>query len=603
MTLSFALAAFKGRQKGPDAVLVGLAVMVCFYVTGCGGEAAEVVPGSTHGPVDANPESTVVSPVRDGEAASRFSTAHACPHLVDVASDVGIDFVYSNGATGNALMVESTGGGAGWLDYDNDGRQDLYFVQGGQPEPDPGDVQPTNRFFRHTAELGFVDVTDAASLNDVGYGQGVAVGDFDNDGFDDVFVTNIKSNRLLHNLGDGTFEDVTEVAGVEGQYWSTSTAWADLDLDGDLDLFVCNYLDYDPSNPVPCLRKDGSPGLCAPNDLQASPNECFMNGGDGRFEPVAEQWGLVGSRGKSLGVAIADFDNDNRPDVFVANDTEANFLYINRGPGRFVESGVALGCAMNGAGLYQASMGVAVGDYNRDGLADLYVTHFTDDSNTLYTNLGPSGFVDSTAISGMRKPTMSSLGFGTVMADLDLDGHDELFVTNGHIDDLREQGELYQMPPQLFGCSGRRWHECSEQAGPFFQKHSVGRAVATADYDNDGDLDLAVVHQNGPAALLQSQGTNNHYLQVQLCGVHTNRRGVGATVALTQGETRLVQQLVGGSSYCASHQPILVFGLGSGESDCSISIRWPGRGVQRLEGVRPDQTLFVQEPTEDLPPE
>ncbi len=522
----------------------------------------------------------------------------ACPLFIDVSTEVGVQFQYDNGATGKALMVESIGGGAGWLDYDGDGSWDLYLVQAGNPTPKPDETLLPDCLYRNMGDGRFRDVSHLAGVTDGGYGNGAAVGDYDNDGFDDLYVTNVGHNVLYHNLGDGTFQEVTEAADVDDPRWSTSAAWGDLDHDGDLDLFVCNYLKYDRFHPLPCPKKDGSPGICHPNDLAAEPNEVFLNQGDGTFRRVAHEWGLDGDEenSKSLGVVIADLNGDGRVDVYVANDTTANFLFINQGQGRFQESAAALGCAMNGLGHYQASMGVAVGDYDRNGFLDLYVTHFTDDSNTLYQNLGPAGFHDSTRTTGLHQPTLKYLGFGTVMADFNQDGHEDLFVTNGHIDDWRDKGELFEMPPQLFTYTGTKWEECSQKAGQPFREQRIGRAVASCDFDDDGDLDLAVVHQNAPTWLLRNDSQRGHWLKVRLIGRSSNRRGVGSQVTLRQGQSMLVQQLTGGTSYCASHQPVLVFGLGESNANCSIEIRWPSGISQQVDNIEPDRSLVLMEP-------
>ena len=522
----------------------------------------------------------------------------ACPLFIEVSTEVGVQFQYDNGATGKALMIESAGGGAGWLDYDGDGSWDLYLVQGGNPTPKPDETLLPDCLYRNMGDGRFRDVSRLAGVTDGGYGYGAAVGDYDNDGFDDLYVTNVGHNVLYHNLGDGTFQEVTEAADVDDPRWSTSAAWGDLDHDGDLDLFVCNYLKYDPFHPFPCPKKDGSPGICHPQDLPAEPNEVFLNHGDGTFRRVAHEWGLDGEEkdSKSLGVVIADLNGDGRVDVYVANDTTANFLFVNQGQGRFQESAAKLGCAMNGQGSYQASMGVAVGDYDRNGFLDLYVTHFTDDSNTLYQNLGPAGFHDSTRTTGLHQPTLKYLGFGTVMADFNQDGHEDLFVTNGHIDDWRDKGELFEMPPQLFTYTGTKWEECSEKAGQPFREQRIGRAVASCDFDDDGDLDLAVVHQNTPTWLLRNDSQRGHWLKVRLIGRSSNRRGVGSQVTLRQGQSVLVQQLMGGTSYCASHQPVLVFGLGESNANCSIEIRWPSGISQQVDNIEPDRSLVLMEP-------
>ncbi len=508
----------------------------------------------------------------------------------DVHRDLGINFIYDRGDRGKLLMVESTGGGGGWIDFDRDGLTDLLLVQGGFAD-EPRADNPANQLWRNLGSAGFVQVAVAAGADNRGYGQGVAIADFDNDGFDDIYVSNVGSNGLYHNQGDGTFLEVTSQADIDSPRWSTSAAWGDLDADGNLDLFVCNYLIYDPFHPLPCPHDDGTPGVCHPEDLDAENNVCFRNLGDGTFRDVTAAWNLTGREqdSKSLGTAIMDLTGDGAADVLVANDTTSNFLFVNDGRGHFEERGVELGCAMSGEGAYQASMGIAVGDYDRNLFYDVYMTHFTQDSNTLYANLGAAGFHDTTRVVGLHQPTLPLLAFGTVMADFDCNGTQELFVTNGHVDAHLAAGGDYDMPPQLFTYAGDKWHDISRQAGPFFASRHVGRAVATSDFDNDGDLDLAVVHQGTPTAILENESVRKHWLKVSLVGTRSNRSAIGTTVRLLQGDTVQAQQLVGGSSYCASHEPVLIFGLGDRAAACTLEIVWPSGHIQRLPDVAVNQ--------------
>lgn len=516
----------------------------------------------------------------------------------DVHGQIGLEFVCDNGASRKKLMVESTAGGAGWLDYDSDGWPDLYLPQGGNPFAEDQMRRPSNdQLFRNVFGRAFVRVTEQAGISDAEFGHGVAVGDFDNDGFDDVYVTNVGPDILYHNNGDGTFTNVTKAAGIDSRLWGSSAAWGDLDSDGDLDLYVCNYVDYDPRHPIACLSDDGKPGICHPLKMDPVPNRCFLNLGDGTFRESAEEQGLTGPGSKALGLVIADFNGDTRPDVYVANDTAGNHLFLNQGGGRFQERALLLGCAYSGLGQYQASMGVAFGDYDNNGFPDLYLTHFTKDSNTLYANYGPQGFEDTTRSTGLHLPTLKYLGFGTVMADFDFNGRQELFVANGHIDDWRKQnGDLWYMPAQLFTFDGRAWQEVDSAAGPYFDHPWLGRAVASADFDNDNDLDLLVIHQNDPAALLRNDSQKGHWLKMQFVGIRSNRRGIGVEVTVVQGSQRFAQQLPGGTSYCASHQPVLFFGLGDSAHSCNVQVLWPSGQQQTMTDVAVDQSLVLYEP-------
>jgi hypothetical protein len=519
-----------------------------------------------------------------------------CSRFVDVAEALGLSHTYQNGAAGEALMVETTGGGCGWIDYDRDGRWDLYLNQAGDAVVDSLSARPSDQLFRNVEPGRFEAVTLGAGIDERNFSQGVAIGDFDNDGFDDIYVTNVGGNVLYRNSGDGTFRDVTGSAGVAGGLWSTSAAWADLDLDGDLDLYVCNYVDYDPRNPPLCRNSRGRPATCHPNQMEAVPDECYLNLGDGTFRPVASERGLFGPGNKALGVAVADFNNDGWPDVFVANDTTANFLFVNDGEAHFQELAVRYGCAVNTNGSPQANMGIAVGDYDRNGWLDLFVTHFTNEWNTLYRNRGPEGFQDVSALVGLVPRNLDKLGFGTVMADFNCDGFDELFVGNGHVNDNRDLGDDFEMISQLFAWQGTRFKDCTAEAGEFFERKLLVRGVASADFDDDGDLDLAVVPQNAPFALLAGQERRGNWLRVEFVGRRCNRRGIGARVWARFGGQNILQELAGGTSYCASHQPALFFGLGEWSEGVDLEVRWPGGAVQTLRGVLPNQRLLLLEP-------
>ena len=526
-----------------------------------------------------------------------------CPRFEDASAARGLEHVYRNGEAGGSLMVEAIGGGVGWLDYDRDGLWDLYFNQGGDPAVADRSNQPFDRLFRRLPpSVGgrFIDVTEACGIHETGYGQGVAVGDFDDDGFDDVYVTNVGANTLYRNLGDGTFVDSTAAAGVGDDRWSSSAAWADLDGDGDLDLYVCNYVRYDPFHPMDCRNVKGEPRICHPRDVEHWPDECYENLGDGSFRPVAQAWGLLGPGNKALGVAVADFTNDGLPDIYVANDTTPNFLFVNEGKGadgemQFRESATLLGCAVDRNGMAQASMGLAVGDYDDNGWLDVYSTHFYDESNTLYRNLGASGFEDVTGLVGLHEPTLPRLGFGTAMADFNADGRQELIIANGHVENY-PGNPLLKMKAQLFSFNGQRFKDCSSAAGPYFEEKLVGRGVALADADGDGDLDVAIAHQNSPAALLENRSAAGHWLTFQFIGERSNRRGIGARVTVTSGDRTWIRELCGGSSYASTHQPLLAVGLGDRGGPCTVEIRWPSGATQRLEGTAVDQALVLREP-------
>ena len=513
----------------------------------------------------------------------------------DVASRLGIQHRYDNGATGQSLMVEATGGGAGWFDFDLDGRLDLYLTQGGNPAKPASPEQPADRLFCQRDDGTFHDVAGLAGTGERGYTQGVSMADFDQDGFPDIYVTNVGPNVFYRNNGDGTFENVTEAAGVADRLWSSSAAWGDLDLDGDLDLYVCNYVNFDPVNPRICRNAKGVPSMCHPQLMEAVPDHCFINLGDGTFREEAAERGLFGQGNKALGVTIADLNNDGLPDVYVANDTTPNFLFVNRGGGRFVESAMLVGCAVSGDGLPQASMGIGLGDYDRNGFLDLYLTHFVNEWNTLYRNLGPQGFHDVSGITGIVKPTLKKLGFGTVMHDFDHDGWQDVFVANGHIDDHRSEGGEWAMAAQVLSFDGRRWHDVSATTGDYFRHKVIGRGVASGDFDDDGRLDLAVAHQDTNAAVLKNVSKCGHWLKVRLHGRTSNRSAIGSRVVVRAGDDSWMQELVGGTSYCASHEMALLFGLGDVSAPVRVSIRWPNGYERELNDIGVDQVLRVVE--------
>ena len=579
-----------------------LVLIIVAVASGCGqDDAAEPLDGS----VD-DLSSVVFSPrvqhsTPPGRNLDNSTQLFSAPKLSRVRDSSGIEHTYRNGASGDALMVESLGGGVCWLDMDHDGWLDCYLVQGERPDSKDRSECSGNLLFRQSEGHRFGSAGMAAGVNDRSYGQGVSAADFDNDGFVDLYVTNVFANRMYRNQGDGTFAEISGQTGTGDSRWSASSAWADLDLDGDLDLYVCNYLKYDPLAPLLC-EKDGESALCHPRQLEPWPDECFENLGDGTFTPVADKWGLKGDGSKALGVAVADFDNNGWPDIYVANDTTGNFLFINQAEprpdgARFIESAVRLGSALSGYGSFQASMGIAVGDFDNDQLIDIFLTHFTGEANTLYKNLGTAGFEDISSNVGIRKASLDRLGFGAFMHDFDQNGTPELIVANGHIDERNADGDGYEQSLQLLTLAGDSWVDCSDKSGEVFQAKSVGRGVAGGDYDRDGDLDLLVVNQNSSTCLLRNDSVRGHWLKVAFAGVVSNRNGVGCRVLVRTDDRVLMQELAGGTSYCSSHEHVLVFGLGKHDSVVDIDVVWPGGTQQTLKEVTIDSSVVFIEPT------
>ncbi len=517
--------------------------------------------------------------------------------LQDVAIELGISHGYENGASGRVLIHETIGAGVGWLDYDNDGRWDLFANQGGDATVETSNTPPLDSLFQNVGS-GFRSVAESTRIVEGNYSQGVAVADFDNDGFDDLYITNLGENTLWHNCGDGTFQEMGRVAGVADPLWSTSAAWGDLDHDGDLDLYVCNYIDFDPRHPLACTDARGQPALCNIASFAPTPDACYMNHGDGTFVNEASTRGLFGPGNRALGVAICDFNRDGWTDIYVANDTTPNFLFVNRGLAQFEDQAPLLGCAVDRIGATQGSMGLAIGDFDRNGYQDIYCTNFYEESNTLYANDGPSGFRDVTGIVGLHSATLGLLGFGTVMQDFDGDGQLDLLVANGHVDHAPANQGNFQMIPQLFVQHGSRWQSVGPAAGEYFKKKFIGRGVATADFDGDGDLDIAILNQSQPLSLLRNDSQVVNYLCTSFVGRHSNRRGIGCRVTVHNGEATVTQELCGGTSYASSHQPTLYFGLGEWSEVDKVVVEWPSGVSQTFSPVTINQELKCVEPLE-----
>jgi hypothetical protein len=585
-------------------------LVLCFtFINGCQPAAPDTIPKNPAAPTQhaAEPKPALklssAFKMNVGQSSVVAPTGKVVgPKFVECAQSSNLEHSYITGSADLMLMVQPTGGGCGWIDFDHDGHWDLYLNQAGDAGTPRGSNQPTDQLFRNLGGVTFRPVTDESRINERDYSQGVAISDFDNDGFDDVFVTNVShSDTLFQNQGDGTFLDISATLPEQQKLWSTSAAWGDIDRDGDLDLYVCRYLAFDRFHPVECRSAKGDRKMCQPNDVPGAPDEFFLNCGDGTFIAVAHERGLSGPMNKALGAAIADFDNDGWPDIYVANDATPAFLYTNQHNGHFRNVADLRGCALSLEGRAQAGMGVALGDYDRNGYLDLYLTHFEGEWNTLYQNLGPQGFSDVTGSAGGITATMPMVGWGTVMEDFNQDGNEDLIVANGHLDDPGHLLKNLAMPPQLFTFVGSQIADCSKQGGDYFTHKYVGRGLATADYDNDGDLDVAIVNQNAAAALLRNESTRGNWIKLEFIGRESNRHGVGTRVTLTSGSARFIKELAGGTSYCAAHQPVLLFGLGERAAPCSLEIRWPNGRVQRLEDVAVDQALSIVEPLDGIP--
>ncbi len=509
-------------------------------------------------------------------------------------------FVLDNGQSPIHQLPETTFGGVGVIDYDGDGLLDVYVVQGGPITPPSSETRSGDRLFRNRGDGTFEDVTLRSGISAMagGHGHGVSVGDIDNDGHPDLFLTKWRSYALYRNRGDGTFEDITGKAGLAGDRdWPTSSAFADLDNDGDVDLYVCHYGTWDTQNPMICKDPTGRVNIsCDPRVIAAQPDHVFRND-NGKFIDVTGAAGVVDRDGRGLGVVAADFDGDGLVDIFVANDSTANFLFHNLGGFRFEEVGHSAGVAANAQGGYQAGMGVACGDLDGDGLSDLAVTNFFGESTSFFQNLGKGLFVDHTAAFGLSAPSRHFLGFGAAFLDANNDGRLDLMTANGHVNDMRPFFPLSMTAQLYLGGADRRLTDWSSMAGPPFQEPHVGRALAVGDLDNDGRLDALMVAQNEPLVYFHNRtgGTAGHFITLKLQGTRSNRDGVGAVVTIMAGEQQQVAQRFGGGSYQSAGDQRLHFGLAATDRVASVKVRWPSGHSDLYENLSADKCYRLTE--------
>lgn len=525
----------------------------------------------------------------------------------DVAKKAGVNFVLRNGATGEFHQPELMLGGVAALDYNGDGCMDIYFTNGAaMPSLKKTGAQYSNRLFRNNCNGTFTDVTEQAGVAGNGYSMGVAVGDYDNDGYPDIFVAGVNRNILYRNRRNGTFEDVTKKAELEGlephygKLWSDSAAWVDIDNDGWLDLIVTNYVQWDPQLEPRCGTPQ-HPLYCDPSAYRGTPDQVFRNNHDGTFTDITASSGIGASIGRGMGVAIADYDNDGLEDIFVANDTVPNFLFHNVGHDKFEEVAMLAGVALNDNGRPVASMGADFRDYNNDGLPDLVFTDMVNDTYQLFRNTGKApAFADETTSSELALETRGLTGWGTGLYDFDNDGYKDLFTANSHFPGLeRELGTKTALPNSVFRNEGNgRFVDVSQAAGPGFQVPGHYRGIAFADFDNDGRVDAVVSNVDGPARLFRNIAPNaGHWLALNLQGTRSNREGIGAKVAVTLASGRkLYNHCTTSVGYASSSEPLVRFGLGKETVAKLIEIRWPSGIVQELRNVKTDQVLKVREP-------
>ncbi len=528
----------------------------------------------------------------------------------DITATVRVQFRYLASHTSKKFLVETMGAGVALFDYDNDGRLDIFLINGAPlNESMPKDAIPQktgaeywNRLYHQKQDGTFEDVTGKAGLQGAGYGMGVAVGDYDNDGYEDLYVTAYGGNRLYHNNGNGTFTDVTQKAGVAGNGWSTSAAWVDLDNDGRLDLIVLRYLKWVFSDIFCGEHKEGFRSYCHPDLFSAAPPLVYHNDADGRFTEVAEKIGL--SRpAKGLGIALADYDRDGGVDLFFANDSMTQFLYHNKNNGRFDEVGLMSEVAVDEDGHTYAGMGVDFADYDNDGMPDLVITDLANQKYAIYHNRGNGSFTYSTDSSGLGRITRLHSGWGVRFLDYDNDGWKDLLIAQGHDLDtiaLQYPQLSYREPLLLTRNTGQKFVDVSEASGEVFQQSWVGRALATGDIDNDGRIDAVVTTNDGPAYVLRNETpTHNHWLTLKLVGHQSNRDAIGSEVELTTASGRQLATVTTAGSYLSSSDKRVHFGLGTENAAETIRIHWPSGIVQTLKNVRADQFLQVDEISEN----
>jgi hypothetical protein len=521
----------------------------------------------------------------------------------DMTKQAGILFKHNSGAFGKKYLPETMGSGVCVLDYDNDGWQDILFVNSMDWPGHKGAAKSYPALYHNNKDGTFTDVTREAGLAMESYGLGCAVADYDNDGFEDIYITTVGSNHLFHNLGNGKFADVTVKAGVADPGFSTSAVWFDYDNDGKLDLFVTHYIDWSIAKDQYCTLDNKNKSYCTPQTYKGESSTLFHNRGDGTFENVTKRAGLHDPTSKSLGVAMLDYDNDGWMDLFVANDTEPNKLYHNNHNGTFTDVAVQVGVAFSESGRVRAGMGVDAGDYDGSGWQSLVIGNFTNESMSLYRNDGSGLFVDEEISSGIRQMSLQALTFGCFFFDYDLDGRLDIFAANGHVSDdisVVQPTLKYAQPAILFHNSGnRKFEDASAKVGPAMQQPVVGRGAAYLDYDNDGDLDLVITANNGPARLLRNEnGNQNDMLRVKLVGTRSNRDGIGARVTVTTSSgTRLFRMVKTGSSYASQSELPLTFGLGTPQAGRTVGLEivWPSGQKDSLSKIGANQLITVKE--------
>ena len=507
----------------------------------------------------------------------------------DVTSAAGVSFTHNSGRAGRKYLPETMGAGGAFVDLDGDGWPDLVLVNGRDWTPGRG-APSTHAVYRNNRDGTFADVTRGSGLDQPAYGMGVAAGDYDNDGDEDVYITALEGDRLYRNDGGFRFVNVTKAAGIVNADFGTSAAFVDYDRDGRLDLFVANYVQWSEATDKRCALDGKNKSYCTPEVYPGVASRLFRNLGRGRFADVSRKAGVAVPSAKALGVGLLDYDGDGWVDLFVANDTQPNQLFRNNGNGTFTDTAVAAGVAFSDDGVARGAMGVDAADYDRSGRPHVLVSNFQNQMLALYRNEGGGLFTDVAPSSPVGRVSMATLGFGAFFFDYDLDGWQDVLATNGHIEEsvtTVQPKVTFKQPPLLFRNTGKgRFEHASPSAGPDFAVPQAGRGAAHGDYDRDGDLDVLFVNNHGPARLLRNEGGNrNHWVTVRLSGTSANRSGIGAIVRVHSAGGTQWQMVRSGSSYCSQSDLALTFGLGRDPAATAIEVEWPGGGKDRVAGV------------------
>jgi len=517
--------------------------------------------------------------------------------FTDITLQAGIHFIHNAGRAGKRYLPETLGSGCAVFDADGDGWQDILLIN--SKNWTVGGKRSLPALYHNNHNGTFTDVTAGSGLDVEIYGMGVAIADYDNDGRDDVYITALEGDRLFHNEGNGKFKDVTKSAGIQNAGFGTSAAWFDYDRDGKLDLFVANYVQWKPENDLWCSLDGSTKSYCTPESYKGQRSRLYHNLGGGRFEEVGERAGLGDPTSKSLGVTVLDYNGDGWPDLFVANDTQPNKLYRNLQNGTFKEEGMTAGVAYGEDGVARGAMGADAADYDRSGRPHLLVGNFSNQMIGLYHNEGNGLFVDEAPSSAVGRASLLTLAFGVFFFDYDLDGYPDIFAANGHIEDEigRVQPKVsYREAPLLFHNLGNhKFENVSAAMGADFSRAIVGRGAAYADFDHDGDLDVLISTNNGPAYLFRNDGGNrNHWLSVRLSGTKSNRDGIGAVVRVESPAGKQWSMVRSGSSYCSQSDLAVTFGLGR-DASANVTVEWPGGAKQTLGSVAADQRILVDE--------